>query len=64
MKFSYSIFIFLFFLHGCGTAQTIYADSKYKFCEDSCRLKYSKYNYQKINECLRHCQENKNEDID
>lgn len=52
------------FLQSCGTAKTVYADSKYKLCEDACGLKYSKYESKKLYECLSRCRAKKKEDID
>lgn len=49
-------------LGGCGTAKTVYAESKYKICEDGCRLKYSKYETQKLYQCLTKCRKRKLED--
>lgn len=55
-------FLGLPFLQGCGTAKTVYAESKYKICEDGCRLKYSKYETQKLYQCLSKCRKRKQED--
>jgi hypothetical protein len=59
-------FIILLFplLYSCGTAKTVYADSKYKLCQDACSLKYSKYENTKLYECLNKCREKKKEDVE
>jgi len=50
-------------LTGCGTATTIYADSKKEVCQDTCNLKHSRYDHSNLNQCLMECERNLVEDV-
>lgn len=50
--------------YGCGTAKTVYVDGKYKLCEDSCNIKFSKYESKDLYQCLSKCRENKKGDVE
>ncbi|MCP4913799.1 MAG: hypothetical protein GY909_11855 [Oligoflexia bacterium] len=51
--------ILLIFLVGCSTAKTQYVETKYDLCIQKCTLKYSKYEYQKLNSCKAKCSQEK-----
>ncbi|MDA8793267.1 hypothetical protein N9N67_08475 [Bacteriovoracaceae bacterium] len=60
--FSLSIFTAILF-NSCGTAKSIYADSKKQVCEDTCRLKFSKYDYNPLNTCIIECERKRSDDV-
>lgn len=47
---------------GCGSAKTVYADSKYELCQSSCKLKHSKYDSAELSKCMAECARHKYED--
>ncbi len=48
-------------MFSCGTAKEAYVDTRYELCEDKCKLTYSKYESQKMSECMNACSKKKYE---
>ncbi|MBL6990229.1 MAG: hypothetical protein ISR65_10645 [Bacteriovoracaceae bacterium] len=50
-----AVLLAVFSLSSCGTARSMYAETKLQVCEDACKIKISKYNYQALSKCKANC---------